>query len=266
MARDPILWLAATVRVLQRKVDFLEKVHAFQLNPKAPEFISRRMKDEEFAEHLMTVLHSHSTMPTKPPGVHAAPLTSSAPATTYAALSANPVEGSGPTKLPKMDPSVIELMTSMNKQLKLLPARRADMKKLNATIKNQVEIAVQDTLTEHTTEQDRKLDERYKSWEERFANMESSTTASSKGSGPVPSDNMRTIFEEDEASVASCDSCDSCDSSDYWLARDILVERGYDLNHSDEELYDEILLDPEFLARKQTRKEEMDKLEDHDDL
>jgi hypothetical protein len=123
MARDPILWLAATVRVLQRKVDCLEKVHAFQLNPKAPEFISRRMKDEEFAEHLMIVLHSHSTMPTKPPGVHA-PVTSSAPATTYAALSANLVEGSGPTKLPKMDPSVIELM-------KLLPAIEADIKLLD---------------------------------------------------------------------------------------------------------------------------------------
>ena len=56
MARDPIQWLAATVRVLQRKVDFLEKVHAFQLNPKAPEFIPRRMKDEEFAEHLCIAL------------------------------------------------------------------------------------------------------------------------------------------------------------------------------------------------------------------
>ena len=89
-----------------------------------------------------------------------------------------------------------------------------------------------------------------------FLRLTSSSTATPS---PNPIDNMRTIIEEDEASEASCDSCDS---SDYWLARDILVERGYDLNHSDEELYDQILLDPEFLARKQTRKEEMAKLED----
>ena len=66
MARDLIQWLAAAVRVFQRKVDF----HAFQLNPTAPESIPRRMKDAEFAEHLMTVLHLHFTMHTIPPGVH----------------------------------------------------------------------------------------------------------------------------------------------------------------------------------------------------
>jgi len=53
MARDPILWLAATVRVLQRKVDCLEKVHA-RVSSNPPPQLQARV----------------SSVPQRPPGVH----------------------------------------------------------------------------------------------------------------------------------------------------------------------------------------------------
>lgn len=148
---------------------------------------------EEVQESGSQPIFGFTEEPRAPPPPPRRPIATAVRSLSSKRGSPNPAEGSAPPKHPKMDPNVIDLLTSLaeqlkvnTEQLKVLPTIQADMQALNATIKNQVEIAVRDKLVEHTTEQDRKLDERFKTWEERFAKMGGSTPASSKGSGQVP--------------------------------------------------------------------------------